>query len=78
MRPLEHTGSPHQESVCYLADLKPKNLLKVCRLADEKQIESPASAEIGDDDSVHWHGGKEGPPGRVEFLEQKNVSLVKL
>lgn len=64
--------------VCYLADLKPKHLLKVCRLADEKQIESPASAEISDDDGIHWHGRKEGLPGCVEFLEQKNALLIWL
>lgn len=52
----------------YLANLKTKHLLKVRRLADKKQVESPASAEIRHDDGVHWHGRKEGPPWCVEFL----------
>lgn len=54
--------------VCYLANLKPKHLLEVCRLADEEQVESPAPAEVRHNDGVHGHGRKEGPPGRVEFL----------
>lgn len=54
--------------MCYLANFKPKDLLKVSRLADEEQVESPASAEVGYDDGIHWHGGKEGPPRCVEFL----------
>lgn len=57
----------------YLANLEAKHLLKVRRLADEKQIESPASAEISHDDGVNWHGCEEGPPRRVEFLQQKRV-----
>lgn len=61
------THRPHH-GFCYLANLEPKHLLEVRRLADEKQIESPASAEISHDDGVHWHGRKEGPPWCVEFL----------
>lgn len=53
---------------CYLANLEPKDFLEVSRLADEKQVESPTSAEICHDDGVHWHGRKEGPPWCVEFL----------
>lgn len=52
----------------YLADLKPKHLLKVCWLADQEQVEGPASAEISYDDGVHRHGREEGPPWCVEFL----------
>ena len=39
----------------YLANLETKHLLEVCRLADEKQIESPASAEICHNDGVYRH-----------------------
>lgn len=53
---------------CYLANLEPKHLLEVCWLADEKQVKSPASAEISHDDGIHWHGCKEAPPWCVEFL----------
>lgn len=60
--------APLPVSVCYLANLKPKHLLEVCRLADEEQVESPAPAEVRHNDGVHGHGGKEGPPGCVEFL----------
>lgn len=59
----------HSSRFVYLADLKPKHLLEVRRLADEKQVESPTSAEISHDDGVHRHGRKEGPPWRVEFLQ---------
>lgn len=52
----------------HLANLEPKHLLKVCRLADEEQVEGPASAEISHNDGVHRHGGEEGPPGCVELL----------
>ena len=52
----------------YLANLESKHLLEVRGLADEKQVESPASAEISHDDGVHWHGREEGPPGGVKFL----------
>lgn len=70
-RPSEH--SQDETLVRYLANLKAKHLLKVRRLADEKQIESPASAEICHNDGVNWHGRKEGPPWRVEFLQQRSV-----
>lgn len=61
----------------YLANLEAKHLLKVRRLADQKQIESPASAEIRHNDGVDWHGRKEGPPGRVEFLQQRSLQQLK-
>lgn len=73
--PSEHTQDA--TPVCYLANLEAKHLLKVCRLADEKQIESPASAEIRHDDGVNRHGRKEGPPWRVEFLQQRSVLLLQ-
>ena len=60
----------------YLAYLKSKHLLKVCRLADEEQVESPTSAEISHNNSVHWHGGEEGPPWCVELLQDKKVLLT--
>lgn len=59
----------------YLANLKSKDLLKVSRLADEEQVESPASTEVSYNDGVHWHGGEEGPPWRVEFLQEKNMDM---
>lgn len=62
--------------MCYLANLEAKHLLKVRRLADEKQIESPASAEIGHNDGINWHGCKEGPPRRVEFLQEKRPTVI--
>lgn len=63
--------------MCYLANLEAKHLLKVRRLADEKQVESPASAEIGHNDGVNWHGCKEGPPWRVEFLQKRSILLLE-
>lgn len=56
----------------YLANLEPKHLLEVCGLADEKQVESPASAKICHNDGVHWHGCEESPPRGVEFLQHMN------
>lgn len=53
----------------HLADLEAKNLLEVCRLADEEQVEGPASAEVGHDNGVHWHGGEEMAPRGFEFLQ---------
>lgn len=68
--------SENPSSVCfsalfYLAYLESKHLLKVRRLADEEQVEGPASAEIGHDDGVHRHGGEERPPGGVELLQEE-------
>lgn len=57
-----------QEHFFYLADLKAKDFLKVCRLADEQQIKGPASAEIGHNDCIDRHGGEELPPGGLKFL----------
>lgn len=71
-----HLGQLTTHAFGYLADLKSKHFLKVCRLADEKQIESPASAEISHDDSIDWHGCKERPPGCVEFLQQKKMNWL--
>lgn len=71
-----HLGQLTTRAFGYLADLKSKHFFKVCRLADEKQIESPASAEISHDDSIDWHGCKERPPGCVEFLQQKKNELA--
>lgn len=80
-RPLVASGPQNTPrdapSVCYLANLEAKHLLKVRRLADEKQVESPASAEIGHNDGVNWHGCEEGPPWRVEFLQQRSVLLLE-
>lgn len=67
-------NTPRMPLPCaYLANLEAKHLLKVRRLADEKQVESPASAEIGHNDGVNWHGCKEGPPWRVEFLQKRSI-----
>jgi len=59
----------------YLADFKAKNLLKVCRLTDEKQIKGPASAEIGHNDCIDGHRGEELPPGGLKFL-WKHVTIT--
>lgn len=53
----------------HLADFKAEHLLEVSRLADEEQVEGPASAEVSHDDGIHWHGGKEVPPGSLKFLQ---------
>ena len=53
----------------HLADLKAKHLLKVRWLANEQKVEGPAPAEVGNDDGVDWHGGKELSPGSFEFLK---------
>lgn len=53
----------------HLADLKPKHFFKICRLADEEQVEGPASTEIGHDDGVDRHRSEKGSPRRVPFLE---------
>lgn len=52
----------------YLTDLKAKHFLEVCWLADEQQVEGPASAEVGHDNCIDRHWGEEFPPGRLEFL----------
>lgn len=54
----------------HLADLEAENLLEVCGLADEEQVEGPASAKVGHDDGVHWHWGEEMTPRCFEFLQQ--------
>lgn len=51
-----------------LADGKAKDLLKVGWLADQEQVEGPAAAEIGHDDSVDGHGCKEATPWSLKFL----------
>lgn len=53
---------------CYLADLETKDLLEVRWLADEEQVEGPASAEVGNNYGIDRHGGEEGLPRGVEFL----------
>ena len=57
----------------HLADLKAKDFLKVGGLADEQQVEGPAPAEVGHNDSVDWHGGEEGFPWGFKFLPPKGV-----
>lgn len=52
----------------YLADFKAKHLFKVCRLANEEQIKSPAPAEVCHDNCIDRHGGEELPPGGLIFL----------
>lgn len=64
-----------------LADGKAKDLLKVGRLADQEQVKGPAAAEIGHNDSVDGHGGKEATPWSLKFLwisDYRAVSLFQL
>ena len=51
-----------------LADGEAEDFLKIRRLADEEQVKSPATAEVGHDDGIDGHGGKETTPGSLEFL----------
>lgn len=57
---------------CYcetnLADGESKYFLKICWLADEKQVEGPAPAEVGHNDRIDGHGGEEATPRSFEFL----------
>lgn len=52
----------------YFANLEAKNLFKVCRLTNEKQIKGPASAKIGHNDCIDWHGGEKLSPWGLKFL----------
>lgn len=61
----------------HLAYFKAKHLLEVGRLADEEQVERPASAEVGHDDCVHRHRGKKVPPGSLKFLQSKVEAKVE-
>lgn len=60
----------------HLANLKPKHLLKVGRLADEQQVEGPAPAEVGHDDCIDRHGGEELLPGGLEFLQRETNAII--
>lgn len=51
-----------------LADGEAEDFLEIRRLADEEQVEGPAAAEVGHDDGVDGHGGKETTPWSLEFL----------
>lgn len=62
----------------HLTDFKSKHFLKVCRLTDEQQVEGPASAEIGHNDCIDWHGGKELPPGCLEFLYKNMIDCLRV
>lgn len=52
----------------HLADLKTEDFFEVGRLADEKQVEGPAPAEVGHNDGVDRHGGEKLLPRRLKFL----------
>lgn len=51
-----------------LADGEAEDFLKIRRLADEEQVKGPATAEVGNNDGINGHGGKETTPGSLEFL----------
>lgn len=51
-----------------LADRKTKDLLEIGWLADKEQIEGPATTEVGHNDGIDRHGGKETTPWSFEFL----------
>jgi len=38
-----------------LGDVKVKSVLEVLRLRDNHQIETPAAAEVGDDNGINRH-----------------------
>lgn len=58
----------YNETEANLADGEAKDLLKIRRLADQEQVEGPAAAEVGHDDGIDGHGGKETTPRCLEFL----------
>ena len=58
----------HKSSGPNLADLETEHFFEVGRLGDKKQVESPATTEVGHDNGVDWHGREEAPPGCVKFL----------
>lgn len=51
-----------------LADGEAKDLLKIRWLTDKEQVEGPAAAEVGHNDCIDGHGGKETTPRSLEFL----------
>lgn len=59
---LHHTEKTH------LADREAEHLLEIGRLADQEQIEGPATAEVSHDDGIDRHGGEETAPWSLEFL----------
>lgn len=59
---LHHTEKTH------LADREAEHLLEIGRLADQEQIEGPATAEVSHDDGIDRHGGEETEPWSLEFL----------
>lgn len=62
----------------HLADLKAKDFFKICWLADEQQVEGPASAEVGYNDGIDWHGGEEVSPWGFKFLTPKGKEITGL
>lgn len=62
----------------HLTDLKAKHFLKVRRLTDEQQVEGPAPAEIGHNDCIDRHRGKELPPGCLKFLYKRKIKHHRL
>lgn len=70
------SGCSHftSRSEAHLADGEAEHLLKIRRLADKEQVEGPTAAEVGHDDGVHRHGGKETAPRSLEFLGVRHGS----
>lgn len=58
-----------------LADGEAKDFLEIRRLTDEQEVEGPAAAEVGHDDGVDGHGGKEMTPRGLEFLRETEVDV---
>ena len=62
---------------CDLGDVEVKSVLEVFRLSDDHQIEAPAAAEVGDDDSVDRHRRQKLLPRSLRSLATTTESNAK-
>ena len=54
---------------CDLGDVEVESVLEVLGLRDDHQVETPAAAEVGDDDRVHRHRRQKLFPRRLRRLQ---------
>ena len=67
---LRGTKSRKMDVSSNLADRETKDLLEVCRLTDEEQVECPATAKVGHYNGIHRHRGEELAPRSVKLLQR--------
>ena len=63
----------HYNRQRYLCDVEVKCVLKVLRLSDDHQVETPTAAEIGDYDGVDRHRCEERFPRRLQRLSMETI-----